>query len=223
VKLCHHLRPPPLDLPQLLPVISTHTHLHFSNQLSKLTAKGGDDECEDVLGALSEMCSMGWTSRARFCVLVCDAPGHGNDLHLPGVGDRFPEGVPGRSVQSVMGDIRSKGIELLVCHLRPSATLKMDAALRSAHDAIEVCESQYDTTGALPSCSLPTALYQCARPPVGICPIILQSQWFYGSPSQLQRPMQPLLLKIGTSHVLRTVWVVMALCASRSMVCARRC
>jgi hypothetical protein len=90
--------------------------------MAKLVAKGGGDECEDVLGALMEVTRMSWTGRARFCVLVCDAPGHGLDLHDSTVRDSKPAGIKGVTAQSTMQALREKDIELLVCHLRPKST-----------------------------------------------------------------------------------------------------
>jgi hypothetical protein len=60
----------------------------INTQLSKLTSLGGDDEAEDVLGALQEVHTLGWQANAKFVVLVCDAPGHGSDLHDSSVSDR---------------------------------------------------------------------------------------------------------------------------------------
>ncbi len=107
-------------------------------QLARLSAKGGDDEAEDVLGALHEVCQFAWSASAKFCVLVCDAPGHGTDLHDPSIRDRLPAGLAGHTVKSVMEELRWKDIELLVCHLRPSATMQMDRVLRQHYDSVEV-------------------------------------------------------------------------------------
>ena len=45
--------------------------------IHQLKASGGGDVPEDVAGALRESLDRGWSGKARFCVLVTDAPGHG--------------------------------------------------------------------------------------------------------------------------------------------------
>ena len=53
------------------------------------SASGGTDTPEDVLGALDAVADMhGWQSKVRFCVLIGDAPGHGQDINDCGV-DRY--------------------------------------------------------------------------------------------------------------------------------------
>ncbi len=62
-----------------------------AEQLDRLIAKGGKDECEDVVGALDRVCggsvsspnTWGWSTRAcaKFCILICDAPCHGSVCH----------------------------------------------------------------------------------------------------------------------------------------------
>ena len=50
--------------------------------LQELTAEGGSDLPEDVLGALKYAADLDdWQSNIRFCVLIGDAPGHGRDLN----------------------------------------------------------------------------------------------------------------------------------------------
>ena len=50
--------------------------------LQRLTAQGGDDIAEDVLGALDQCLKLNWSpTNARFIVLITDAPGHGYELN----------------------------------------------------------------------------------------------------------------------------------------------
>ncbi|CAF4676451.1 unnamed protein product, partial [Rotaria sp. Silwood2] len=52
------------------------------NFLNRLTAGGGDDLPEDVLGALDQCLNLNWSkTNARFIVLITDAPGHGPELN----------------------------------------------------------------------------------------------------------------------------------------------
>jgi hypothetical protein len=103
-----------------------------------LTAEGGEDEAEDVVGALHEVCGMKWKSSARFCVLVCDAPGHGTELHDGTVTDRYSSGMAGLTASAVMEEVRRMEIDLLMCHLRPKLTMKMDTVFRNYYDSIEI-------------------------------------------------------------------------------------
>jgi hypothetical protein len=107
-------------------------------QLRNLTAEGGDDEAEDVVGAIHEVCRMDWKSSARFCVLVCDAPGHGTELHDSSVTDHYSSGMAGMTTRAVMEEVRRMEIDLLMCHLRPSLTMKMDGVFRRHFDSIEI-------------------------------------------------------------------------------------
>ena len=54
----------------------------FRDFLQRVVASGGGDCPEDVLGALKNVTDLDdWQSMVRFCILVCDAPGHGRDLN----------------------------------------------------------------------------------------------------------------------------------------------
>jgi hypothetical protein len=96
----------------------------------KLQASGGDDLPEDVLGALDRVAEKWeWQSKIKFAVLICDAPGHTRDLHdLPH--DRYMASHPrGLTTQAVMGKLRDKDIELILCHIGTS-TEKMEKVFR---------------------------------------------------------------------------------------------
>ena len=65
--------------------------LRLSLFLSSLTAYGGSDTPENVLGALNAVALMeDWQSQVRFCVLIGDAPGHGHELNTCS-DDRFDQ------------------------------------------------------------------------------------------------------------------------------------
>ena len=60
--------------------------------LNRLTAQGGDDIPEDVLGALDQCLTLNWSAtNARFIVLVTDAPGHGPELNSNLAIDKYPK------------------------------------------------------------------------------------------------------------------------------------
>ena len=67
----------------------------ISNVLSTLEASGGDDEAEDVAGALDRVCGLTWgPSDVRMVFHITDAPAHGMKFHTARVSDRYPEGDP---------------------------------------------------------------------------------------------------------------------------------
>ena len=60
--------------------------------LQRLTAQGGDDLPEDVLGALDQCLKLNWSpTNARFIVLITDAPGHGPELNNNLAIDKYPQ------------------------------------------------------------------------------------------------------------------------------------
>lgn len=45
--------------------------------INKLAAFGGGDTPEDLAGAIGEANKLNWKAKARYCVIVTDAPCHG--------------------------------------------------------------------------------------------------------------------------------------------------
>ena len=66
------------------------------NFISKQTASGGGDEPEDIAGALEEACKFDWVAKARYAILVADAPCHGKKYH--NCHDSYPDGDPKKRV-----------------------------------------------------------------------------------------------------------------------------
>jgi hypothetical protein len=63
--------------------------------LRSIHAEGGDDEAEDIAGALDRALALTWgPSDVRMLFHIADAPAHGNAYHEPRVSDRYPEGDP---------------------------------------------------------------------------------------------------------------------------------
>jgi len=60
--------------------------------ISKTEASGGGDTPEDIAGAFKNALAMKWESKARYAVLVSDAPCHGKKYHS--VDDSYPNGDP---------------------------------------------------------------------------------------------------------------------------------
>jgi Mg-chelatase subunit ChlD len=96
--------------------------------VQNLQAQGGGDVPEDALGALHMAChELKWESRARFLVLITDAPGHGHELN-DDKNDKFPHGDPNRplSTSNVIQSVIANNIDLMLCRIKRRATLKME-------------------------------------------------------------------------------------------------
>ena len=82
----------------------------FNNFLSGLDCYGGGDEPEDVVGALNKALNMKWEANAKYAVLVCDAPCHGNKYHNS-LFDKFENGDPnGLILENIMQKFMDAGI-----------------------------------------------------------------------------------------------------------------
>jgi hypothetical protein len=102
--------------------------------VANLQASGGDDLPADVLGALDQAAEKWeWKSKIKFAVLICDAPGHTRELHdLPH--DQYMASHPrGLTTQAVMGKLRDKDIDLILCHIGKS-TEKIEKVFRRFYD-----------------------------------------------------------------------------------------
>jgi hypothetical protein len=112
-------------------------------QVGKLIAKGGDDEPEDVLGALHQVASMAWAGNARFCLLITDAPPHGRGFHSDraSVVDAYPGGVPGLTTTSVMEELVRADVELLFCHVNKPATEQAERVLAETYNAVQAASA----------------------------------------------------------------------------------
>lgn len=99
--------------------------------LGARAAFGGDDEAEDVLGALDAAAGLSWRARGRFIVLVTDAPGHGREMGCD-VPDKHPGAHPhGKTLQGVLAQLRGPSVraELLLVELQAGQLRRMHAAL----------------------------------------------------------------------------------------------
>ncbi|CAF4310596.1 unnamed protein product, partial [Rotaria sp. Silwood2] len=108
------------------------------NFLNRLTAGGGDDLPEDVLGALDQCLNLNWSkTNARFIVLITDAPGHGPELNDNLAIDNYPQGNGKHTVQSICDRLltEDKEIDLMFCRIKPKATAKMEAAFTKYYNA----------------------------------------------------------------------------------------
>jgi len=80
------------DRPQFFSQNFTDNTTEIITFLNRLTASGGDDIPEDVLGALDQCINLNWSAtNARFIVLITDAPGHGPELNDNLAIDKYPQ------------------------------------------------------------------------------------------------------------------------------------
>lgn len=89
-------------------------------QLSAVKSFGGGDGPEDLLSALGRTAALDWQAKARFAVVVADAPAHGAECNDDPT-DRYRQGAPGaptlRDVMQRLADER-KPVELMLCKVR---------------------------------------------------------------------------------------------------------
>jgi len=89
--------------------------MRFHPQMHGLVATGGGDGPEDIPAALQAVAQLDWRSKARFAVLITDAPAHGADCN-DDPHDSFPRGSPrpGCEVATVMAALRKQEVDLMV-------------------------------------------------------------------------------------------------------------
>lgn len=92
--------------------------------LKNVRATGGNDEAEDVAGALEKTIDLFKSSREgdnplRIVLLVTDAPAHGLRYHTITVGDRFPNGDPdGREPYDQVRELVLMGTDLTIFRIK---------------------------------------------------------------------------------------------------------
>ena len=88
----------------------TENHEFIKNSISDCQATGGGDTCEDVAGALEKGLNKNWNSKARYAILVCDAPAHGKKYHN-NQDDSFPQGDPkGRNIEKFIDEFHNLNV-----------------------------------------------------------------------------------------------------------------
>lgn len=96
--------------------------------LDPIHAEGGDDEAEDVAGALDRTCGLTWgPSDVRLVFHIADAPAHGMMFHAPRVSDRFPQGDPdGNDPRSLLRHIAHQEIQYTFVRITSSTDMMID-------------------------------------------------------------------------------------------------
>ena len=80
----------------------TSNFRRFQLFLRDVQAKGGDDECEDLLGGMDEAIKLDWQSDVRTLYLVCDAPCHGRQYNCHDAYDEYPDDLPSHLAADVL-------------------------------------------------------------------------------------------------------------------------
>ncbi|RGB24067.1 hypothetical protein C1646_515501 [Rhizophagus diaphanus] len=88
----------------------TYSCDEFKNRLSGVSASGGGDSPEDVLGGLNAaVTSMTWRNPTRVLLHIGDYPPHGR--RFTNLGDDYPNGDPnGLTAEQVLKEMQSAGI-----------------------------------------------------------------------------------------------------------------
>ena len=80
--------------------------------ISTLDCLGGGDLPEDLIGAMKLALNMKWESKAKYALLICDAPCHGRKYHNL-IYDKFEDGDPeGTSLEYLIEQFKLKEINL---------------------------------------------------------------------------------------------------------------
>jgi hypothetical protein len=96
--------------------------------LDPIHADGGDDEAEDIAGALDRTWGLTWEpSDVRLIFHIADAPAHGMAFHSPRVSDRFPQGDPeGQEPRALLRHLAHQGIEYTFVRITSSTDTMID-------------------------------------------------------------------------------------------------
>jgi hypothetical protein len=79
-------------------------------------ASGGGDGPEDVCGAFRQAFRLNWQSKARFIILILDAPCHGKDFHS--WSDSHPDGDPGGDdPREQLKKFKKDGVRIMITDL----------------------------------------------------------------------------------------------------------
>lgn len=83
-------------------------------------AEGGDDDAENLTGALWIAAREDWSADIRHVFVITDAPAHGLRYHAPYVTDRFPDGDPeGRVLEDEVQSLARKRVNMTFIRIHP--------------------------------------------------------------------------------------------------------
>ena len=99
----------------------------FIWEIKKLECYGGEDQPEDIAGALNEALKLDWKSNAKYIVLVSDAPCHGNKYHDINIEDNFSEGDPdGLIIEDLILQIKKLDITFYCVEINETTKIMFD-------------------------------------------------------------------------------------------------
>jgi len=96
----------------------------FQEYLQCVTADGGGDAAEDVVGALNKVKDLNWDvagpGSSRMLIHVADAPPHGSEYHEADVSDDYadgdvPSGVEGKNATPPLRYLKAKRVHYYFC------------------------------------------------------------------------------------------------------------
>lgn len=96
--------------------------------ISLLRAEGGDDDAEDIAGALDRTCSLTWgPSDVRMIFHIADAPPHGLDFHSVKISDRYPRGDPdGKDLRVFLTILSQEDVEYTFVKITSTTDIMID-------------------------------------------------------------------------------------------------
>ncbi|CAF4918941.1 unnamed protein product [Rotaria sp. Silwood1] len=124
------------DRPPITKIDFTEKTEDVMKFLNGITASGGGDIPEDVLGALDTCLTLNWSqTNARFIVLITDAPGHGPELNNDLANDEYKSGNGKHTLNGICDRLLKKDaeIDLMFCVIKPKATAKMRDAFKNQY------------------------------------------------------------------------------------------
>ena len=94
----------------------------FKDFVSHISASGGKDTPEDVLGGLEAAVNLGWSSKNRILFHVADAPQHGERFHDLGkyCDDYFYVDPRGIQIENLIEDIKTLKLKYLFTKINRS-------------------------------------------------------------------------------------------------------
>lgn len=114
--------------------------------ITKVKAFGGGDLPEDVVGGLDSALKQNWTSKAKYAILVADAPCHGKKYHDV-YGDSYPNGCPKKLVlENIIMEYAERDIILSAISINDS-TEKMYKIMSNTYQSIAKREIKINKLG----------------------------------------------------------------------------
>lgn len=109
-------------------VVDFSTVEEVIESINLLRAEGGEDDAEDVAGALERVSYLTWgPSDVRIIYHIADAPPHGLDFHTIQVSDRFPDGDPeGRDIREFLKVLSQEDIRYTFVKITSMTDIMID-------------------------------------------------------------------------------------------------